>query len=87
MYVCETDFSGVNSLADSLSRPTAPSKTHRLVARVSAMEKQVFQRAAALQGRTLSDFLITSAQEAAQQTIRDQEVIALGMRGFLCFCR
>jgi len=85
MYACETHFSGINSLADSLSRPTAPAKTHRLVARVSAMQKQLFQRAAALQGRTLSDFLITSAQEAAQQAIRDQEVIALGARDSAAF--
>ena len=49
------------------------------------MQKQLFQRAAALQGRTLSDFLITSAQEAAQQTIRDQEVIALGARDSAAF--
>jgi uncharacterized protein (DUF1778 family) len=55
------------------------------VARVSATQKQLFQRAAALQGRTLSDFLITSAQEAAQRAIRDQEVISLDARDSAAF--
>lgn len=51
-------------------------RSERLVARVSADQKRLFQRAAALQGRTLSDFLVDSAQEAAKRTI-DQQVIVL----------
>jgi uncharacterized protein (DUF1778 family) len=52
-------------------------RNERLVARVSADQKRLIQRAAALQGRTLSDFLVASAQEAAQRTIREREVIVL----------
>lgn len=52
----------------------APRRSERLVARVSADQKRLFQRAAALQGRTLSDFLIASAQESAQRTIREQAI-------------
>ncbi len=57
--------------------PSPAPRRERLVARVSADQKRLFQRAAALEGRTLSDFLIASAQEAAQRAIRDHEVIAL----------
>src|SRR5262249_2390783 len=55
-------------------------KAHRLVARVTADQKRLFQRAAALQGRSLSDFLIASAQDSAQRTLREETVIALGAR-------
>ena len=68
----------MNRETDILPTPARMARSHRLVARVNADQKRLFQRAAALQGRTLSDFVIASAQEAAQRTIRDQEVIALG---------
>jgi uncharacterized protein (DUF1778 family) len=66
--------------------PAAPAlKGHRIVARVTADQKQLFRRAAALQGRNLSDFLIASAQDAAQRTIREEEVMALGTRDSAAF--
>jgi len=74
-----------NSSADRVSAPVGSAKADRIVARVSATQKQLFQRAAALQGRTLTDFLIASAQEAAHRTIRDQQVIALGARDSAAF--
>jgi uncharacterized protein (DUF1778 family) len=52
-------------------------RSERVVARVSPDQKRLFQRAAALQGRTLTDFLIASAHDAAQRTIREREVIVL----------
>jgi uncharacterized protein (DUF1778 family) len=61
------------------------SKSQRLVARVTADQKRLFQRAAALQGRSLSDFVIASAQDAAHRTIRDQEVLGLGARDSAVF--
>jgi uncharacterized protein (DUF1778 family) len=57
----------------------------RLVARVTVDQKRLFQRAAALQGRSLSDFLIASAQDAAQRVIREDEVMALGARDSAAF--
>jgi uncharacterized protein (DUF1778 family) len=57
---------------------TRQSKAERLVARVSATQKKLFQRAADLQGRSLSDFVTSSLQEAAERVIREQESIVLG---------
>jgi uncharacterized protein (DUF1778 family) len=52
-------------------------KRERLEARVSAEQKALLQRAADLQGRTLSDFIIGSAQQAAEEIIREHMVITL----------
>jgi uncharacterized protein (DUF1778 family) len=55
-------------------------KTERFEARISAEQKQLFQRAAALTGRSLSDFVVSSAYEAAAQTIERFEVMSLSAR-------
>lgn len=52
-------------------------RSDRLEARVDSEQKELFERAAALQGCSLSTFLIMSAREAAMKTIRDHEVIKL----------
>jgi uncharacterized protein (DUF1778 family) len=52
-------------------------RAERLEARVSRELKQLFQRAADLQGVTLSDFLISSSRQAALQTMREHEILAL----------
>jgi uncharacterized protein (DUF1778 family) len=52
-------------------------RSTRLESRVDSEQKALFERAAALQGCSLSNFLITSAREAALKTIRDYEVIKL----------
>jgi len=52
-------------------------RNERLEARVSADQKQLFQRAAELQGRTLTDFVIASVHEAAIRTIEDMQSIQL----------
>src|SRR5512146_2196833 len=51
--------------------------TERLEARVSHEQKRFLQRAAAIQGVTLTDFLIGSAQSVARKTIAEHEVIKL----------
>jgi uncharacterized protein (DUF1778 family) len=53
------------------------SRGARLEARISIAQKTVLQRAAALSGRTLSEFVVTSAQEAASKVIQDHESIRL----------
>ena len=55
-------------------------KRERLEARISVEQKELLQRAADIQGRSLSDFLVDSAQRAAEQAIRDHEVIMLSAR-------
>lgn len=68
---------------------TSPSRTvdrpdrgqqrrERLETRVSLEQKRLFQRAAALQGRTLSDFVVSSLREAAVRTVQEHEYMTLG---------
>ena len=49
----------------------------RLEARVSPAQKDLMQRAAALEGETLTHFVVKSAQRAAEQIIREHEVLVL----------
>ena len=51
----------------------------RLEVRVSAAQKSLLQHAAALSGRTLSEFVVTSAQDAARQVIAEHESIRLSL--------
>jgi len=49
----------------------------RLEARVTTDQKALLQHAATLSGRTLSDFVVASAQEAAAKLIQEHETIRL----------
>lgn len=49
----------------------------RLEARISIEQKALFQQAAKLSTRTLSEFVVVSAQEAAQRIIQEHENIRL----------
>ena len=55
-------------------------RSQRLEARVSEEQKQLFVRAAELQGRSLTDFVIVSAQEAAIETVRAHDALRLSER-------
>jgi uncharacterized protein (DUF1778 family) len=57
-------------------RPRA-ARGARLEARVSLVQKNLFQRAADLSGRTLSEFVVASAQDAAERLVQDHQVIRL----------
>ena len=59
----------------------------RLEVRVSAPQKRLFQKAAALSGRTLSEFVVASAQEAAQRVIDEHEIIRLSRADQEAFVR
>lgn len=56
------------------------SKDERIQARVSSTQRELLQRAADLEGRSLSDFVIESAQRHAEEVIREHEVIRLSPR-------
>jgi uncharacterized protein (DUF1778 family) len=49
----------------------------RLEARVSVTQKALLQRAATLSGRSLSEFVVSSAQEAAAKVIQEHESVKL----------
>jgi uncharacterized protein (DUF1778 family) len=52
-------------------------KDERLEARVPAELKTMFQRAADLEGLTLTDYVISALVEKSRSTIREHEVITL----------
>ena len=52
-------------------------RSDRLEARINKEQKALFERAAALQGRTLTDFVVDSAREAAVRTIQEYETVSL----------
>ncbi len=54
---------------------TGKPRDARLEARVSSGQKSLFQRAAALSGRSLSEFVIDSTQEAANRVVQEYELI------------
>lgn len=66
-------------------RPGTPRQRERLEARLSPEQKALLERAAALEGRSLTDFVVDSAQSAALETIQRHEVIALSARDSLIF--
>lgn len=57
----------------------------RLEARVSRDQKDFFQHAASLTGRTLSEFVIDSTQEAAAKIVQEHEVIRLAREEQIAF--
>jgi uncharacterized protein (DUF1778 family) len=52
-------------------------KTARLEARITAEQKAFVERAAAYQGTSVSDFVVTAVQEAARTVIQEHEVLKL----------
>ena len=51
------------------------SRTSRIEARITPDALAVVRRAAEIQGRSISDFVVAAAQEAAQKTVAEVEVI------------
>ena len=54
-----------------------PQRTARIEARIAPDALELIRRAAELQGRSISDFMVAAAQEAAQRTIADMEIMRL----------
>lgn len=52
-------------------------RTSRLEARIDPGVLSLVKRAAELQGRSVSDFVVTAAQEAAHKAIEDSGIIRL----------
>ena len=54
-------------------------RTERIEARIAPDVLALVRRAAEIEGRSLSDFLVGAAQEAARQTIEQTQIIRLAM--------
>lgn len=57
--------------------PLKNPRTARLEARITREALSVVRRAAEIQGRSVSDFVVAAAQEAAEKAVTELEVIRL----------
>jgi uncharacterized protein (DUF1778 family) len=58
----------------------AAPKQARIEARISPKQKRLFERAAAIEGVTLTDFVISSMQRAATSAVKEYTMIELSER-------
>jgi len=65
--------------------PQEPTRTARLEARIAPDALAVVRRAAEIQGRSISEFVVSAAQEAATRTIEETEIIRLSVAGQRAF--
>ena len=63
-----------------MGRNSLARKQERLETRLSPEEKETIEMAAQIRGTTVTDFVVTSAKEAAVRVIRENEVLVLGER-------
>ena len=69
-----------------MATPTAKSnrlgraRAERLETRLTTEQKRLVERAAALQGRTVTDFVLASVQEAARRAIEEHQQLELSVR-------
>jgi uncharacterized protein (DUF1778 family) len=59
--------------------PQDQTRTARLEARITPDALAVVKRAAEIQGRSVSDFVVAAAQEAAHRTIEETQIIRLSV--------
>ena len=61
--------------------------TARLEARISSDLHSMLKRAAELQGRTMTDFVVAAVRDAAQLAIERAEVVRLSLADQKCFAQ
>jgi len=59
--------------------PQESNRSARLEARIAPDALAVVKRAAELQGRSVSDFVVAAAQEAAHRAIEETQIIRLSV--------
>ncbi|WP_442753276.1 DUF1778 domain-containing protein [Methylocystis sp. JAN1] len=68
-------------MTEAVLKPTRKRvRGERLETRVTAEQKTLIERAAALQGRTVTDFVLTSVQDAARRAIEEHSQLTLSVR-------
>ncbi len=55
-------------------------KDERITARITPEQKKLFRKAAAIEGRSLTDFVLRAAHDEAMRTIERQKLIILSER-------
>jgi uncharacterized protein (DUF1778 family) len=66
---------------------TSRRKGSRLEARISAEDKEFLKRAADLQGCSLTEFVVRSAQEAARKAVKEHQIMSLTNRDTEAFVK
>ncbi|MCU1272868.1 MAG: hypothetical protein JWO48_299 [Bryobacterales bacterium] len=66
-----------HKIARSRKRKAQRSKRYRFDARLNQQQKILIQRAADLEGRTMTDFVLHSAETAAERTIEERAMLVL----------
>jgi len=62
-------------------------KTERIEARTSPAIRQLLEKAAMLEGRSLSDFIVSMASEGARRTLREFNEISLTAKDQRAFAK
>ena len=65
--------------------PQEPVRSARIEARIAPDALAVVKRAAEIQGRSVSEFIVSAAQEAAHRTIEATAIIRLSAEGQRAF--
>ena len=72
---------GQNPGADYSRGPQGQNRTARLEARIAPEALAVVRRAAEIHGRSVTDFVVAAAQEAANRATEETEIIRLSLHG------
>ena len=59
--------------------PQVQTRTARIEARIAPDALAVVKRAAEIEGRSVSDFVVAAAQEAAYRTIEETQIVRLSV--------
>ena len=62
-----------------------PTRNARLETRITPEQKELIERAAAYQGRTVSDFVVDTLQHAASAVVQEHEILRLSGAGSRSF--
>ena len=65
--------------------PGQPTRSARIEARLAPDVLATVKRAAEIQGRSVSDFVVSAARDAANKTIEQTEIIRLSVAGQRAF--
>src|SRR5271166_2050478 len=65
---------------EELTMSPESNRTARIEARIAPDALTVIRRAAEIQGRSVSDFVVAAAQEAAHRTIEETHLIRLSVK-------
>src|SRR6202040_4484615 len=82
---CPVKHRTIRTVKRGFMMPQEPTRTARIEARIAPDALAIVKRAAEIQGRSVSDFVVAAAQEAAQRTIEKTEIIRLSVEGQRAF--